>query len=156
VNRESARRFALLAITLPMAWGCTTQQVSSTSTSRDAGGLAPVLTVERFLQAASQRDLATMATLFGTHEGPLDGRREDLELRMNAIAVVLEHDDYSIGAETMVPGRTHPTRRVGVDLIRGETTYEDVPFLVVETRSGSWIVEEIGLDQITSQPRGGS
>lgn len=70
---------------------------------------------------------------------------------MNAIGLALEHQDYAIGAETQVPGRTHPTRRVGVTLTRGARTFEDIPFLVVESRNGSWLIEEIGLDQMTSR-----
>lgn len=146
-------RRAALALVALAATACATQQVSTPASSGggEALGLGPVLTVERFLQAANTQDLATMAALFGTADGPMGGRREDLELRMNAIALVLQHDDYVIGAETMVPGRSHPTRRVGVDIVQGQHTSEDVPFVVVESRSGAWLVEEIGLDRVTGR-----
>ncbi len=139
--------------TLIAAGGCSTQQVSSSPSSGAQGvpGLAPVLTVERFLQAANTRDLETMATLFGTYDGPIEGRREDIELRMAAIAEILQHDDYEIGAETREPGRTHPTQRVNVTMEQGRQTFEDVPFLVVQSNNGSWLIEEIALDQVTSR-----
>ena len=148
IARNAAGAFALAVL-----GGCATQQVASSPSGGTMGGAAfgPVLTVERFLQASSLMDLGTMAALFGTHEGPMRDSRENLELRMNAIATALEHDDYRLGAESQVPGRTYPTRRVGVDLIRGTRTFEDVGFLVVETRDGSWVIEEIGLDQVTGR-----
>lgn len=146
-------RWALPALlSIAPLWACSTQQVSSTrSGGAVVPGLGPVLTVERFLQAANTGDLETMAALFGTHEGPIDGRREDIELRMSAIASILEHDDYEIGAETREPGRTHATRRINVTVVQGARRHEDVPFLVVETGDGAWLIEEIALDRITSR-----
>ena len=44
--------------------------------------MLPVLSVERFLQAANAKDLTAMRQLFGTHDGPISGERKDLELRM--------------------------------------------------------------------------
>jgi hypothetical protein len=137
-------------------------------------GLAPALSVERFLQAVNTGDLHGMARIFGTERGsiaeetggPLGcafrrvgswvglGNRcvswVDIELRMNAIALILRHDDYAVRSEGSVPGRTRPTTRVGVDLDQGPSRYPDVPFVVVQTRDGRWLVEEIGLERITS------
>lgn len=143
-----------LALTLMGSVACTTQQVSSSSSSSGmtaAPGLGPVLTIERFLQAANTEDLATMASLFGTHDGPIGGRREDVELRMSAIASIVQHDDYEIGEQSREPGRTYPTQRVNVTLVQGSRRSEDVPFLVVETGNGAWLIEEIALEQITSR-----
>lgn len=135
-------------------------------------GVAPMLSVERFLQAANTQDLDTMARIFGTYNGPVGDTgstfgcafrrmgswigvtqrcltRVDVELRMNALALILRHDDYRILSERPVPGRVHPTSRVGVTLVRGNRTVDDVPFLVVRSRSGRWLVEEIDLERIT-------
>jgi hypothetical protein len=92
-----------------------------------------------------------MASLFGTYDGPIGGRREDIELRMSAIAEIMQHDDYEIGAETREPGRTHPTQRVNVTIEQGAQTYDDVPFLVVQSNNGSWLIEEIALERLTSR-----
>ena len=135
--------------------------------------VAPALSVERFLQAANDRDLDAMARLFGTEEGPVADTggtfgcfwkklgswlglasacldRTDVELRMNAIALVLQHRDYRILGQSDVPGRQHPTVRVGVTLVQtdGEEV-RDVPFNVVRTDEGRWLVIQIGLDRIT-------
>ncbi len=135
--------------------------------------MGAILTVERFLQAASDRDLDTMARLFGTAGGPIAEeqgssfgcafkrmgswiglssrclKRTEIELRMDAIALVLRHDDYRILSEERVAGREHPTTRVGVSLTLGEREFSDVPFVCVQTGEGAWLVEEIGLTQIT-------
>lgn len=151
---------------------CTTRRVSRDT---ETAAVAPALSVERFLQAANDRDLESMSRLFGTHDGPaadtggtfgcfwkklgswlglasacLD--RSDVELRMNAIALVLQHDDYRIVSQREVPGRENPTMRVGVTLVQPTgREVQDVPFNVVRTDGGRWLVEQIGLDRITNR-----
>lgn len=141
---------AVVATVLLGVGACTTQQVRSSNGSTSPG-MGPVLSVERFLQAANSQDFGTMAALFGTADGPIGGRREEVELRMSAIAAILAHDDYEIGAEALEPGRTNPTQRISVTLVQGDNTYENVPFLVVQSNDGAWLVEEIALEQITSR-----
>ncbi|MEX0935303.1 MAG: hypothetical protein WD013_00265, partial [Gemmatimonadota bacterium] len=128
--------------------------------------VAPMLSVERFLQAANVRDLEAMARIFGTAGGPIADRAgnsfgcafkrmgswiglgdpclswSEIELRMNVIAMILEHDVYRVRGEANVPGRGRPTTRIGVDLERGNQRYPDIPFVVVQTGDGRWLVEE--------------
>jgi hypothetical protein len=137
-------------------------------------GPQPQLSVERFLQAANTRDLEAMARIFGTSRGPITDRAgssvgcafrrmgswiglsrrclswQQIEVRMNTIAYILRHDDYRMRSESTVAGRAHPTTRVGVDLVQGPERYQDVPFFVVRTSGGQWLVEEIGLERITA------
>ncbi len=127
-------------------------------------GVAPMLSVERFLQAANTRDLEAMARIFGNADGPIAERASntfacafkrmgswiglggrclswaEIELRMNTIAVILQHDDYRVRAESAVPGRSRPTTRVSVDLARGTEQFVDVPFVVVQASDGRWLV----------------
>ena len=134
--------------------------------------MAPMLSVERFLQATNERDLHGMAGLFGTADGAvietggsfgcafkkigswigLGDRCETLqevELWMDAIAQILQHEDYTLVSEASVPGRKRPTTRIGVNMrIRGRDV-SDVPFLVVQTSEGRWLVEEIDLEKVT-------
>lgn len=127
---------------------CTTQRVASPGAM---DGMGPLLTVERFLQAANSRDYEAMASLFGTVDGPFEGERTDVEVQMDLISRILRHQDYSIASEGPVPGRQHPTTRVGVDLdIEGERV-PDVGFLVVQSNQGRWLVEEIDLEAITNR-----
>jgi len=113
------------------------------------------LTVERFLQAANTRDLETMSRLFGTDDGPIGdrGRRQEVELRMDLIAEILQHADYQITSERRVPGADSPSIRVGVDMLivtpRGEMMVRDVGFTVVLESPNRWLVNVIELAKIT-------
>ncbi len=161
----------LLLLALPFFPGaCTTTQVVS---QEGIAAVAPALSVERFLAATNAEDLHAMARIFGTEDGPIFetggalgcgfkklgswfglGSRcltlQEVELRMHAIAQILRHEDYEVVSEASVPGRVRPTSRIGVNLRIGNRTVEDVPFVVVRTGGGRWLVEEIGLAKITS------
>ncbi len=136
--------FALLA--LP---ACASRPITPPAARGDLAGMAPTLSVERFLQAANAKDFAAMAKLFGTHEGPISGDPRELELRMSAIAEILHHDDYHVVGQSEEPGRQWATTRIGVDLTKDGEVVPDVPFLVVRTGNGQWLVEQIDLEKIT-------
>ncbi len=137
-------------------------------------GSEPSVSVIRFLEASNAGDLEAMARIFGTSRGAVADRTgntltcavrrvgswirlgdpcvpwSEIELRMNTIAIILEHEEYQLRSESTVAGRTRPTTRVGVDL---ETTAErivDVPFVTVLGPGGAWYLEEIGLERITN------
>jgi hypothetical protein len=164
-----AKRALYLAGILALS-GCVTHTVQS----GPGAAIAPALSVETFLQAANQDDLATMARVFGTEAGPVAETggtlgcgfkklgswvglgdscptRQEIELWMNTVAMVIKHDDYRITGEQMVPGRTAQTTRVSVNLTLGSQEVRNVPFLVVRDGDGRWLVEEIGLERITSR-----
>lgn len=136
--------------------------------------VAPMLSVERFLKASNERDLHSMASIFGTADGPkIDtggafgcafkkmgswfgmGDRcetlQEVELQMDLIADILQHDDYTITSDSRVPGRNHPTTRVGVHLVIRGRDVSDIPFLVVQTDGGRWLVEDIDLEKVMGQ-----
>ncbi|MCJ7628729.1 MAG: hypothetical protein MUO50_10120 [Longimicrobiales bacterium] len=167
------KRLLLVSLFLVLG-GCTTTRVIS---SGEMAAVAPALSVERFLQASNQRDLHARGGLFGTADGPVIEtggpigcafkkmgswiglgdrcvRLQEVELRMDAIAQILLHQDYSIVSEASVPGREYPTTRIGVDLRIRDRNFSDVPFLVVKTKEGRWLVEEIDLAKVTG--RGGT
>ena len=142
------KRLSILFVLLMSAGACTSQTVVNQSQSPV---VAPALTVERFLQAANTRDLETMSRLFGTDDGPIGdtGTREEVELRMDVIAEILQHDDYEIISECMVPGAEVPSNRIGVDLLLPSgTTVRDVGFTVVES-DDRWLINVIELAKIT-------
>jgi len=155
----------LILLVLP---GC----VTASAGSREMAAVAPMLSVERFLQAVNSQDLDAMARIFGTYDGPIADTggtlgcafrrmgswigfsrrcltRVDVELRMNAIAIVLRHEDYQLVSERPVPGRQRPTSRVGVTLVRQGQQIPDVPFVVVQSRNGRWLIEQIDLERVT-------
>ncbi len=164
-------RLTLLTVALLALGACASAPVGQ---GGSVAGVAPMLSVERFLQAANTGDLVAMARIFGNADGAIADETSnafvcafkrmgswvglgerclswvEIELRMNAIAVVIQHDDYRVRAESPVPGRGRPTTRVSVDIARGADQFMDVPFLVVQSSDGRWLVEEIGLAQLTA------
>lgn len=164
------RQLILAALLLSTVTACATRGAGD----EQMAAVAPMLSVERFLQAANARDLDAMARLFGTSSGPVAdtggtlgcafkkmgswiglGRacstRQEVELRMDAIAQILRHEDYRIVTESQVAGRRAPTRRIGVDLTFPDTTVSDVPFYVVRSSGGRWLVEQIDLERVTQR-----
>lgn len=147
---SSSRTVRLLALALmAAAAGCTTRTVEAPRRAGTLAGVAPVLSVERFLQAVNAEDYEAMARIFGTADGPVEGPWQEVELRMATIAAILKHQDYRIDSERLEPGRAEPTRRVGVDLTIGGRVIPDVAFLVVQTPSGTWMLEQIDLEKVT-------
>ncbi len=148
--------------------GCSTTQLISSS---EMAAVAPRLSVERFLQASNQRDLHAMAELFGTADGPIietggtfgcafkkmgswiglgDRCRtlQEVELQMDVISRILRHQDYTIMTDARVPGRDDPTTRVGVNLLINGRDVPDIPFLVVRTGEGRWLIENVDLEKV--------
>jgi len=166
-----ARRWtALLAVAVLSA--CSASQVRV----NPATAIEPQLSVERFLQASNVRDLDAMARLFGTAEGAMGDTgstfkcafkkvgswfggqactgRQEVELRMDAIASILRHQDYSITQQQMVAGRQHPTTRVMVDLVLDrQRVVRGVPFVVVYGAGRRWYVEQIDLQRVMAGSR---
>src|SRR5512141_2158000 len=95
-------------------------------------GLAPQLTVERFMRAANcvasekcatkAQELESMGRLFGTKDAPIIDLdpRADVEKRLFAIADLVKSDDYKLMGQTIVPGRVGDAVQVDVSLTQGE------------------------------------
>jgi hypothetical protein len=167
--RRQARSACLASSFVLVALAGCTQRVQR---SAEFISVAPMLSVERFLQASNARDYGAMARLFGSADGPVAdtgspvgcafkrmgswvglGDRcrswQEVELWMATLSDVLRHQDYKIASERLEPGRRHVTNRIGVDLMREGRVIQDVPFLVVRTGAGSWLIEQIDLERIT-------
>ena len=135
------------------------------------GAEAPVLAVNRFLDAASQRDHAAMAALFGTAGGPIGdqggafgcGLRRvgswvglgdrcldwaAIELRMDVMARLLAHDAYRVVRSEGVAGRAAPSFLVEVAVTPKGGEAAQVPFVVIQAKGGRWLVAEVGLGRL--------
>lgn len=144
-----ARHRALMALFLLGAVACAGGAPRSDVPASALPG--PALTLERFLRAANANDLKTMTELFGTRDqtiAELDGRQQ-AEERMYVLASLLRHDDWSLQAQRAVPGRRTEATELLVELRQGRRLV-NVPFRVVRTESGGWIVEFVDLRPITS------
>ena len=162
------RRVLLLALAAAVA-GCT-----AVVSQGPGAGLVAQLSLERFLQAANARDLEAMGRLFGTEGGPawdtgstfgcmfkkigswFEGspcvQKRDVEIRMDAISQVLRHEDYSIVREEPVAGRSNQALRIYVDLTVAGQPVTAVPFVLVRSGGGQWLVEEIDLQRVMARP----
>jgi hypothetical protein len=141
------RKLALLLSVSLLAVSCGTRD---TTRAMDSPG--PSLVVERFLQAANTNDLYTMTQLFGTARQTIDQieSQERAHRRMQVLASVLRHDDYTVQGQRAVPGRLNDATELLVALTTTERTVV-VPHLVVRRRDGSWIIERIDIEAITSR-----
>lgn len=112
----------------------------------------PTLVVERFLQAANTNDLYTMTQLFGTSRRTIDQleSRERAERRMQVLASLLRHDDYTVQGQRAVPGRLNDATELLIELKTSERTVV-VPHLVVRRRGGGWIIERIDIETLTAR-----
>ena len=162
------KRTAIALVILTIGWGCTSRSVGS----NQFAAVAPSLSVESFLQAANTRDLRTMANLFGTSSGPIGDtgstfgcfwkkigtalggqscqKWDDVELRMDAIAGILRHQDYQFASERSVAGTGNQTTRIGVDMVfAADRRVRDVGFTVVLGSGDRWLIQLIELEKIT-------
>lgn len=167
-------RSALFVLVAVAVAACTTVVQSG-----PGAGVVAQLSLERFLQASNARDLEGMARLFGTESGPawdtgstfgcalkkigswFGGtacvKKREVEVRMDAIAQILRHEDYRIVREESVAGRMNQATRVYVDLTVNGQTLREIPFVMVRAGGGQWLVEEINLERVMAGPgRGGT
>jgi hypothetical protein len=110
---------------------------------------AATMTLERFLRAANQNDLDTMAALFGTTDGSVTRTwsKREVDDRMFLLASLLRHSDYSILGETIVPGRRDEATQLNVRLVVAQGPVQ-VPFTLVRSRN-QWLVEKVDIEPIT-------
>lgn len=133
-----------------LAAGCVSQTVSRQESAPGPDAVAPSLVVERFLQAVNARDVTTLGRLFGTRDGPIAARddRTEVERRMFTLASLLEHDDYTILGDQVVPGRAGEALDIMTTLQQGGRTVA-VPFTLVRARDGQWLVERIDTAELS-------
>lgn len=162
----AVRAATTMTLVTALCTACTTRSMQPAPSAT----VVAQLSVERFLQAVNDRDLQGMGRLFGSVDGPMMDtgstfscffkkigswfggtscvKKRDVEVRMDAIARVLRHEDYKIVREESVAGRLGEATRVFVDLtVEGELV-KDVPFVVVRTSDGQWLVEQVDLEKV--------
>ncbi len=142
-----------LALAASMATGCASKRVVERPVGPPANAeVAAPLVVDQFLRAANSNDLDTMARLFGNRNGPVanDENRQELDRRLFAIASVLRHDSYTIKGSQIVPGRRNEATQINV-LMKFGTQEIEVPWVLVYSKTGNWLVESIDLEKITSR-----
>jgi Lhr-like helicase len=153
IMRLSAVRSAGLLFGIALLSACASGSAPRTGVS---ASVAPAMTIERFLAAANQNDIDTMAALFGTRDGSVTRTwsRKEVDERMLVFANLLRHTDYTIASEQLVAGRREEATQLNVRMvIRGDTL--QVPFILVRTSDQNWLIEDIGIETVTRGSRNG-
>lgn len=139
-----------LAPVLVLVAACASRS-ESVRQDQTALGMAPALVIERYLQAANQQDLDTMARLWGDADGLVIDRdpRDEVQKRLYATALILKHEDYRIEGERIVPGRPEAKQVI----VRMQIGSRQIPvaYTMVQSRDGRWLIESIDLEAITGR-----
>lgn len=125
-----------------------------------SGNLAPApatpeATVEQFLTAANASDLNAMATLWGTENGPESATQtmkpEIRHQRLEIMQRLLKSDSHQITATN----QSNPMRPVLTVAMNQGTRRYAVPFTMVQSRAGGWLITDIDLSSAmpTAGPR---
>jgi hypothetical protein len=144
----------VLVALLFVSAACVSRRVEPIPTSQGLPGnteVATSLVIEQFLRAANENDLDTMASLFGTVNGPNAIRvpKDQLDQQLFAIASILRHESYEITRRQIVPGRRTEATEVTVRMNFGRNRVVDVPYVLVYTTASNWLIEQIDLQKIT-------
>jgi hypothetical protein len=67
---------------------------------------------------------------------------------MYAIANILQNQRFVIRGQQAIPGRGPEAQQLTV-LITQAGQVKDVPFVVVQSRAGNWLVEQVDLQALT-------
>jgi hypothetical protein len=138
-------RLILPALTLALA-ACGGSRPAPATAPSGIVAMAPASAVEQFLGFAAQGRYVEMGHVFGTSRGPIAEQQEPGRVvrRMQAVASVLQHEEFSMTGVVPVSGRPD-ARRVTV-LLRSGRQQSEVPFLVVQGPGGRWLVEMVDVE----------
>jgi len=141
---------AVLLVALPACGGTGGSSGPVVPGTAPAPANAPADAVERFMRLLAAKDYLGMGHLFGTVEGPITSRdpQQQVERRMYAIASILVNERFVIRPGEGIPGRGPEVTQIPVQIThQGEM--KEVPFVVVRTPNGGWLVEQVDLQAIT-------
>lgn len=108
--------------------------------------------VEGFMQAVADSNLARMAELWGTPSGPAARTRQpsDYERRVAIMQAYLRNESHRI--LPLTPSGSDSNQDVQVELRRELCTWV-VPFTVIKTGDGSWLVNQVDLTRAGNPAR---
>jgi hypothetical protein len=123
------------AVLILLACGGRTAPVGPVHSAADA--------VQGFMRAVADSNLAKMATLWGTANGPAAKTHQpsDYERRIAIMQAYLQNQSYRVTSD--VP--ESPDRRSLLVEIKRQTCTWSVPFVAIKARDGSWLVTQIDL-----------
>lgn len=110
--------------------------------------------VQEFMRGVADSNLALMAQHWGTSRGPAaeTGTPSDYQKRIVIMQAYLRGTTFRILSDTPVPGE-RGRRVLNVELTRAGCV-NVVPFTVVRTGRGQWLVNQFNLEQVGAPTRG--
>ena len=135
------RAWLLVGATLVVACSGKQQQVVSVMPS-----VGPNAVASAFMQAVADSNLSAMGELWGTNKGPAATTNEPTNWlqRMAVIQAYLRGGTSKILGD--VPGAVQPDRRqIAIELNRSGCV-KQVPFTMILTKKGAWLVNSIDLN----------
>jgi hypothetical protein len=96
------------------------------------------------MSAVADSNLAKMASLWGTANGPASKTRQppDWQRRIAIMQAYLRNDSFRITSDRPDPDDNRRAQQVE---IKRRTCTWSVPFVSIKTRSGSWLVTQVDL-----------
>ena len=140
-------RKVVLVGSLVMAAACSSKPKPVGTASPGAAAVAPAAVTTAFLQAVADSNLAQMGELWGTAKGPaaVTGEPTNWLQRLTVIHAYLKGGSARVLGEN--PGAATGDRvQLMVELDRGRNCKRSVPFTLVRTRAGGWVVNAIDLN----------
>jgi hypothetical protein len=116
----------------------------SAGTAPVAPSTSPRAAVDQFMQAVADSNLQKMAGLWGTAAGSAakTGQPPDYERRILVMQAYLKNEGHKIVSDA--PDASPDRHQVQVELRRQLCT-KVVPFTVIKTADGSWVVNQVDL-----------
>jgi hypothetical protein len=132
------------AVTLAACGGTTTSSAAQSAAPTGAAAAAEA-TVQGFMQAVTDSNLAKMADLWGSAKGPVSKTKEpkDFERRIVVMQAYLRESPHRI-ISNQQEGTNANRRVVQVELQRDKCT-KLVPFQMLRTGNGTWLINSIDL-----------
>jgi hypothetical protein len=123
----------------------TSSAQSSVSPAQDVAAAAAEATVQGFMQAVADSNLAKMADLWGSAKGPASKTKEpkDYERRIVVMQAYLRESPHRI-VSNQQEGTNASRRVVQVEMERDKCS-KMVPFLLVKAGNGAWLINSIDL-----------
>ncbi len=100
--------------------------------------------VDRFMEAVADSNLAQMGNLWGTAAGPAakTNQPNDWERRIAIMRAYLQNESHRVVSDA--PDGSETRHAVSVELRRQLCTWV-VPFTVIKTGNGTWLVNQVEL-----------
>ncbi|MDH5803940.1 MAG: hypothetical protein OEZ54_02060 [Gemmatimonadota bacterium] len=107
----------------------------------------------RFMEAVQADDIEGMGRLWGTKDGPMNGRldQEALEMRLRVMQVYLRHDSFELAPIRSAFGLRGTEIAYQMTITRGACT-DTVPVVMVRWRN-QWLLQSVDLDAMRNPAR---